>query len=248
MERLRVAGAQALSLAALVTAWEGAVRAGLADPLFIPAPTAVARAFAAIGLEALRLFWETLAKTLLAYGLAIGIGVGFGILIGSLRHLYDVVNPYLVAAYAIPKILLLPWIVLIFGIGVTPAVVYATLHGVFPIALLVIGGVRDVDRTPILVARSMGATTWQLYRKVILPAVLPSVLAGMRLGIIFCLLGVLLVEMFAGVRGMGYLLGGLANAFQAAELFAATALVSALSIGIVVGLEALNRRLGRWRG
>lgn len=248
MERLRVAGAQALSLAALVAAWEGAVRIGLADPLFVPAPSAVLQALAAIGPEALRLFWETLAKTLLAYGLAIGIGVGLGLVIGSLRHLYEVVNPYLVAAYAIPKILLLPWIVLIFGIGVTPAVVYATIHGVFPIALLVIGGVQDVDRTPILVARSMGATTWQVYRKVILPAVLPSVLAGMRLGIIFCLLGVLLVEMFAGVRGMGHLLGGLANAFQAAELFAATALVSALSIGIVVGLEVLNRRLGRWRG
>lgn len=248
MERLRTVGAQALSLALLLAAWEGAVRAGLADPLFVPAPSAVAAAFLGIGPEALRLFWETLAKTLLAYGLAVGLGVGCGLVIGSLRHLYDVVNPYLVAGYGIPKILLLPWIVLIFGIGVTPAVVYATLHGFFPIALLVIGGVRDVDQTPLLVARSMGATTWQVYRKVILPAVLPSVLAGMRLGIIFCLLGVLLVEMFAGVRGMGHLLSGLANAFQAAELFAATALVSALSIGIVVGLEVLNRRLGRWRG
>jgi ABC-type nitrate/sulfonate/bicarbonate transport system permease component len=69
----------------------------------------------------------------------------------------------------------------------------------------------------------------------------------MRLGIVFCLLGVLVVEMFGGIRGMGFLLVSLANAFRAPELFAATALVSVFSIAIVVGLERLNRRLGHWR-
>jgi ABC-type proline/glycine betaine transport system permease subunit len=61
------------------------------------------------------------------------------------------------------------------------------------------GAVRDVDRTLVTVARSLGATTWQLYWKVLLPAIVPSVLGGMRLGVVFCLLGVLVVEMFAGV-------------------------------------------------
>ncbi|MBI1893457.1 MAG: ABC transporter permease subunit, partial [Candidatus Rokubacteria bacterium] len=117
----------------------------------------------------------------------------------------------------------------------------------FPITLLVIGGVRDVDPHMVTVARSLGATAWQIYRKVILPAVLPSVVAGLRIGIVFCLLGVLIVEMFAGIRGMGFLLSSLANGFKAADLFAATALVSALSVAIVLALEHLNRRLGRWR-
>jgi NitT/TauT family transport system permease protein len=148
-----------------------------------------------------------------------------------------VVNPFLVALYAIPKILVLPWILLIFGLGLTPAVVYGVLQGFFPICLLVAGGVRDVDRMPILVARSMGATTGQIYWKVILPAVRPAVRAGMRLGIVFCLLGVLVVEMFGGIRGMGFLLTTLANGFQAPELFAATALVSLLSVGIVLALK-----------
>jgi ABC-type nitrate/sulfonate/bicarbonate transport system permease component len=69
----------------------------------------------------------------------------------------------------------------------------------------------------------------------------------MRLGIVFSLLGVLIVEMFAGVRGMGYVMGSLANGFLAPELFAVTALVSAASIAIVLGLDALNERLSRWR-
>src|SRR3989442_4209707 len=114
--------------------------------------------------------------------------------------------------------------------------------------VLVMGAVRDVDRTLVTVARAYGATTWQLYWKVLLPAIVPSVVAGMRLGVVFCLLGVLVVEMFAGVRGMGYVMSSLANGFQAPELFAATALVSAASIAIVLVLDHVNERLSHWRG
>jgi ABC-type nitrate/sulfonate/bicarbonate transport system permease component len=238
---------QAVSIGALLAAWEFAARAGWVDSAFVPAPSAVALAFRAIGREALGLLGETLGKTLVAYALAVTLGVGAGLLIGGVRYLYDVLNPFLVALYALPKILILPWILLAFGLAATPAVIYGVLQGFFPICLLVAGGVRDIDPMPLRVARSMGATSWQLYRKVVLPAVLPAVLAGMRLGIVFCLLGVLVVEMFGGIRGMGFLLVSLANAFRAPELFAATALVSLLSIGVVLGLERLNRSLGHWR-
>ena len=146
-----------------------------------------------------------------------------------------------------PKILVLPWILLAFGLGAaTPAVVYGDAPGLLPDL-----SPRDrrrrtrprPDADHASLAR-WGRPTGQLYRKVILPAVLPAVLAGMRLGIVFCLLGVLVVEMFGGIRGMGFLLVSLANAFRAPELFAATGLVSLLSVGIVLGLERLNRRLG----
>jgi NitT/TauT family transport system permease protein len=239
--------AQGVSLAVLLAAWELAVRGGWVDPLFVPAPSAVARALRTVTPDAIGLLAETLGKTLVAYVLAVAFGVGGGLLIGGVRYLHDVLNPFLVALYALPKILVLPWILLMFGLGMTPAVVYGVLQGFFPICLLVAGGVRDIDRMPVRVAHSMGATPWQLYRKIVLPAVLPAVLAGMRLGIVFCLLGVLVVEMFGGIRGMGFLLVGLANAFRAPELFAATALVSLLSVGIVLGLERLNRRLSHWR-
>lgn len=247
MARLRLHGLQALCLTGLTAVWELVVRLGWADPAFVPAPSAVAKTLGPTFLEALPLLGDTLAKTLVAYIVATTLGVGLGLVIGSLRYLYDVLNPFLLVLYSIPKILVLPWIILLTGIGTTPAVLYGSLHGFFPVVLLVIGGVRDIERHPVTVARSMGATPGQIYRKVVLPAVLPSVLEGMRLGIVFCLLGVLIVEMFAGIRGMGYLLQSLGNGFRAAELFAATLLVSALSIAIVLGLEAANTRLGRWR-
>jgi ABC-type nitrate/sulfonate/bicarbonate transport system permease component len=246
-ERAGVLALQAASVLALLAAWEGIARVGWVDPLFVPAPSAVAGALGHIGRSALAGLGDTLAKTAIAYAVSVGLGVSLGIVLGSVRLLRDILDPFVIALYGMPKILVLPWIVLLLGFGTAPAILYGAIHGFFPILVLVAGGVRDVDRTLLGVARAFGASPWQLYWKVVLPAIVPTVLAGMRLGVVFCLLGVLIVEMFAGVRGMGHVLNSLANGFQAAELFAATALVSAASIAIVLGLDALNERLSHWR-
>ena len=247
MGRLGVLACQAASLAALVLAWHVAVRTGLADPLFVPTPGAVIAALPDTAREALPRLGDTLLKALLGYALAVGLGVGGGLLLGSRRLLHAVTMPYVVACYGVPKILVLPWIVLIFGLGMAAPVITATLFSVFPILLMVAAGTRDVDPTLVTAAVSMGATRWQVSRKVLLPAVLPSVLAGMRVGVVFAMLGVLLAEMFAGTRGMGFLMQRMAMAFKASELFAATAVVSILSIVVVLSLEHLNQRLSRWR-
>jgi NitT/TauT family transport system permease protein len=247
MSRRRIVTLQVASVLVLLGVWEAVARAGWVDPLFVPAPSAVAAAFPRMGRGALAGLVDTLAKTAVAYALSVVLGVAGGLALGSRRILREVLNPFVVALYGMPKILVLPWIVLLLGFGTTPAILYGAIHGFFPILVLVAGAVRDVDRTLVSVARAFGASPWQLYAKVVLPAIVPTVLAGMRLGIVFCLLGVLIVEMFAGIRGMGHVLNSLANGFQAPELFAATALVSAASIAIVLGLDALNERLSHWR-
>ena len=239
---------QLVTIGLALGVWETAARAGWIDPLFVPAPGAVGAALRTIGGTALAALGDTLGKTAIAYVLSVTLGVAAGLTVGSVRLLREVLNPFVIAFYSLPKILVLPWIVLLLGYGTAPAVLYGTIHGVFPVTVLVIGAVRDVDRTLVTVARAYGATTWQLYWKVLLPAIVPSVVAGMRLGVVFCLLGVLVVEMFAGVRGMGYVMSSLANGFQAPELFAATALVSAASIAIVLVLDHVNERLSHWRG
>jgi ABC-type nitrate/sulfonate/bicarbonate transport system permease component len=247
MGRLAILGCQAASIAAVVLAWHVAVRTGLADPLFVPAPGAVAAALGTTASEALPRLGDTLAKAALGYVLAVGLGVAGGLLIGSRRLVHAVAMPYVVACYGVPKILVLPWIALIFGLGTSTAVITATLFAVFPILLMVAAGTRDVDATLVTAAQSMGATRWQVSRKVLLPAVLPSVVAGMRIGVVFAMLGVLLAEMFAGTRGMGFLMQRMSMAFKASDLFAATAVVSILSIVVVLSLEHLNQRLSRWR-
>jgi NitT/TauT family transport system permease protein len=247
MGKLRILGWQLFSLVVLVAAWDAAVRSGLVDPLFVPAPTAVAAAMGATLAEALPRLADTLLKTLIGYGLAVSAGVTAGLLIGSRRLVHDVTMPYVVAFYSVPKILVLPWIALVFGLGPSTAVLSGMLFAVFPIVLMVAAGARDVDPTLVNVAVSMGATRGQIGRKILLPAVLPSVLAGMRVGMVFAMLGVLLAEMFAGNRGMGFHMQRFAMAFKAPELFAATVVVSILSIAVVLLLEHLNRRLGHWR-
>ncbi len=247
MGRLGVLGCQALSLAALLLLWDLAVRTGVADPLFVPTPAAVAAALGSTAREALPRLGDTLLKALAGYVLAVGLGVAAGLWLGARRFPHAVAMPYVVAAYGVPKVLVLPWIALICGLGATTAVLTATLFAVFPIVLMVAAGTRDVDPTLVTAAVSMGATRGQVSRKVLLPAVLPSVVAGMRVGIVFAMLGVLLAEMFAGTRGMGFLMQRMALAFRAPDLFAATAIVSALSIVVVLSLEHWSRRLSRWR-
>ena len=243
----RIAVLQIASVLVVLAGWEALARAGWVDPLFVPAPSAVARSVPAVGGAALGGLADTLGKAAIAYAISIVAGVAAGLVLGSARALDDTLRPFVIALYGMPKILVLPWIVLWLGYGTAPAIVYGALHGVFPILVLVTGAVRDVDRQLLTVARSFGARPRQLYLKVILPAIVPSVIAALRLGAVFCLLGVLVVEMFAGVRGMGAVMGGFANGFRAPELFAATALVSAASIAIVLGLDAANTRLSRWR-
>lgn len=247
MGRMKVLGWQALSVTVALFAWEAAVRWGALDPLFVPAPSAVLRVFGATAAETLPRLGDTLIKTLLGYALAVGVGVPAGLLLGSRPTAHAVAMPYVVALYGIPKILILPWIALIFGIGFSTAALSAAVFAIFPVVVLVAAGTRDVDPTLVTVAVSMGASRAQVGRKVRLPAVLPSVLTAMRVAMVFAMLGALLAEMLAGKRGMGFQMQRMALAFRAPELFAATAIVSALSISVVLFLEHLNQRLGRWR-
>jgi NitT/TauT family transport system permease protein len=247
MVRLSVFACQALSIAAVLLGWEAAVRWGIVDPLFVPAPSAVLGVLAATVPETLPRLGDTLLKTLLGYALAVCVGVPAGLVLGSRPMVHAVVMPYVVALYGIPKILILPWIALIFGIGLSTAALSAAVFAIFPVVVLVAAGTRDVDPMLVTVALSMGANRVQIGRKILLPAMLPSVLTAMRVAVVFALLGALLAEMLAGNRGIGFQMQRTALAFRAPELFAVTAIVSALSISVVLFLEHLNRRLGRWR-
>src|SRR5262249_56178725 len=117
---------------------------GWVDWVLVPGALDVGLALGEIGPQAFRLLGETLLKALVAYALSVSLGVGVGLVVGTVRYLYDVLNPFLVALYAIPKILVLPWILLTFGLGLTPAIVYGILQGFFPISLLLAAALRAI--------------------------------------------------------------------------------------------------------
>ena len=155
-------------------------------------------------------FWGHVQATLLAffYALAISIvlGVALGLVLGLQRFAGDVAEPMLVALYTIPKITLYPLILLIFGLGVSAKVAFGVIHGVIPIILFTLNAVKNINPVLLRTARVMRLTQWQTISTVLAPAVMPELITGVRVGFSLTMLGVLIGEMFASQRGLGFLI------------------------------------------
>jgi NitT/TauT family transport system permease protein len=135
--------------------------------------------------------------------LAYTIGLAIGVWMGAHRLSGAVGEPILVALYSLPKIVLYPVLLLIFGLGISGKVAFGALHGILPVALLTLGAIRAIPPVYLRAARTLQLTPWQTIRTVLLPAALPEVFTGLRIGFTVTLLGVLLGEMFASKAGLG---------------------------------------------
>jgi NitT/TauT family transport system permease protein len=176
-----------------------------------------------------------------AYALALSyaLGLAIGVWMGS-HHLSGAVGePILISLYTLPKITLYPVVLLIFGLAMSGRVTFGAMHGVLPVALLTMGAIRNIRPVYLKAARTMHLSKMQTVFTVLLPATLPEVVAGLRIGFTLTLLGVLLAEMFAAKEGLGYLI---VNAMQlvqneemitvAVVLFAFAAVANALLLWI----------------
>jgi len=155
-------------------------------------------------------FWSHAQATLVAflYSLAISIalGVALGLVLGFQRFAGDVAEPILVALYTIPKVTLYPLILLIFGLGVSAKVAFGVIHGVIPIILFTLNAVKNINPVLLRTSRVMRLSTWQTVSTVLTPAVMPELITGVRVGFSLTMLGVLIGEMFASQRGLGFLI------------------------------------------
>jgi NitT/TauT family transport system permease protein len=155
-------------------------------------------------------FWMHCAETAQAFGLAlvlaIAIGLAIGFTLGLNRMISEVFEPMLVAIYSVPKITLYPILLLAFGLGMSAKVAFGTIHGVIPIALFTINAVRNVRRVYIKTGHVMGLSSADMIARIVLPAAMPEIFAGIRIGFSLTLIGTLLGEMFASQRGLGFLL------------------------------------------
>lgn len=155
-------------------------------------------------------FWPHAGATLGAFALALLLAAGAGVLVGALLGYHrlsgEVAEPVLVAIYSIPKVTLYPIILLFFGIGIRAEVAFGALHGVIPVTLLTMNAVRNINPVFIKTGRVLRLEPWQLLRSVLLPATLPEVFTGLRVGFALTLIGTLLSEMFGSRRGLGFML------------------------------------------
>ena len=194
-------------------------------------------------------FWDNAGATAAAFALAFALsavaGLGLGLALGLWRFAGDVAEPVLAGFYTIPKVTLYPVVLLLFGLGMSAKVAFGIMHGLVPITLFTVAAIRTLPPVLPRAARALRLSPWQTVRWVLLPACLPQIVAGLRLGFSLSLLGVLIGEMFSSQRGLGFLLvSGLAQ--HNVKLSTAVVLVIVVfAIGANTAMLRLSRRLSR---
>ncbi len=153
----------------------------------------------------------------------------------------------LVALYSIPKITLYPIVLLAFGIGMPAKVAFGAIHGIVPVAIFTLGAVRSLNPVYVKAARVMRLPPTQIARRVLLPAAIPEIFTGIRIGFSLTLIGTLLGEMFASQRGLGYLLIQAIGLHNVKVIMAVTLLLVIVAVAASAALLALDRRLRRNR-
>jgi ABC-type nitrate/sulfonate/bicarbonate transport system permease component len=188
----------------------------------------------------------TLEELLIAFAIATSTGVTLGYLIARSPYLIKVFEPLFAGIYSIPIILFLPLYVLFFGLGPASKIALGATIGFFPIVLNTIAGFGYVDRTLVTAARAMGAKDVQMFRYVLLPAALPVMLAGLRMGFTVALLSVIGSETIASLAGLGHRIVDLAENMDMARMFAYIVFVVAIAALLNTLVSILEWR-GRWQ-
>jgi NitT/TauT family transport system permease protein/taurine transport system permease protein len=232
---------------AVLAAWEAIVRLDLINQIILAAPSHIVEAAVKDGATFLRAFATTLIEIGAAILIAWTLGIALGLAAGSSYRLAAATAPVLSSIFAIPLIIIYPLLMAWLGIGPLSKVVFGVLSGFFPIALNTIDGVRAIDRRYLTFARSIGATTWQTYARIILPLALPSIVSGLRVGTGLVIIGVIVTEMLASLGGVGYLISYHRTLFNTGHVYFGIALSLLLAVAVNVALTAVDRRVGRWR-
>ena len=232
-----------LVVVALVAVWQGLH--WFAGDIAIASPGATAeRAATLLGSAS---FWGHFAETFAALGYALVIAVLGGMTIGMLLGLHrlsgEVAEPILVSLYSLPKITLYPLILLVFGLGMSAKVAFGAIHGIIPVAIFTLGAVRTIAPVYFKTARVLQLSRRQLVASVIIPAAVPELVSGLRVGFSLTLLGVLIGEMFASQRGLGFLVMNAIGTLDVPTMMAVVLLLAVVAILISAGLLYLDRRL-----
>ena len=254
--RIRVSAGQIGILAVLLGGWEILTRipwfdANTAfDPFFISQPSRVAVRLWGWLQPGPQSVWPHLALTLEAtmLGLVVGVGSGFvvGMALSRNQMLADVLNPFIVAFNSMPRIAFVPLITMFFGLGIASKVVTSWFVVFFLVFFNTYKGGRSVERELVDFCRTLGGSPRQVLWRVRIPTAAAWTFAALPNAISFALIGVVLAEFVGSTTGMGYLMITALATLNATDMFAAVTLLSAVGIGLVYLVTALERRLLHW--
>ena len=238
-----------VAFAGIIALWQVSISAGWIDPVFLPSPASICIALWQLVVSGD--LWIHMSASLSRIGTGWFIGTGLGLAIGVAMGLNSsaraVGMPLVSAIYPVPKIALLPLLILWLGIGETPKVVTIASGVFFPTIIATLAGVDAVPRNLIRMAQSFNMPTSGIIWKIMMPSALPGILSGFRISVSTALILVVAAEMIGAQYGIGAFLLTAGNLMQSDDLMAGVVILSILGLGFGAGLTALERVLLRWR-
>jgi ABC-type nitrate/sulfonate/bicarbonate transport system permease component len=230
-------------------AWQLSYELKLINPLYTSAPSQIAAAAwtflpSSAGLADMRVSGE---EFIVGMAASIVVGVTLGLLMGWYHWFEELLALGLNIFYSLPLIALAPLIVLWFGIGLESKMVVVFTASLFPILVSTLTGVKNVDRSLINVARACDVSRLQMFRTVLLPGAVPSIVTGIRLGMATGLIGVIVGEFISSEQGIGFLISQAANNFNIKDLFVGLLVIAFASTILTTILKSIENRFNRWR-
>jgi ABC-type nitrate/sulfonate/bicarbonate transport system permease component len=240
----------ALTIVAAVVAWEALVRLRGIAPIYLPAPSSVfvylSRMIADgsmpyhLGITLLRIF--------VGFALAAVCGIVLGVLMGMSRTVARVADVWIAALYPLPKISLIPLLIIWVGTGEAYKIVISAISAFFPIVISTYAGIRQTDRGLIKAAKDLGANARQIQLKVVIPGAIPSIFAGLHLGMGIAIILVVAAEMIGGSSqgGMGWLLISSGQVMETEKVFASLIVLAVVGAVVIKLQQWIDRKVAPW--
>jgi NitT/TauT family transport system permease protein len=238
-----------ISVVTVLSVWEAAVTFGWLNPLYASSPLRIASAAMQLIGDAQFQHHVRISVTefVIGFGAAALLGTAFGLLAGWIRRLGYAVEPVLTALYVTPRTALLPVIVLWFGYGMQTTTIVVFLGAFFVIVIYAMAGAKTVDAQLVRAATSFSASRQQIFRTIVLPSTVPSIITGLRLGVGRALIGVAIAEIYAAAAGVGYFIHITGSTLQIDKMFVAILIISITGLSANLFFSALERRYAGWR-
>jgi len=237
----------AWSLLVIVALWELSVRVGNIPPYMLPAPSVIFQEFIDYGHRLLPNAGVTLFEVLLGFVISVLISIPLAVLIVYSRPIERMIYPLIVSSQTVPMVAVAPLLLTWFGYGMTPKIVIVVLQTFFPIVVNTVMGLNSASREMIYLAKSMGASNWQVFWKFRLPQALPSIFAGLKLATAMSVIGAIVAEFVGANAGLGYVILVAGASFNISRQFAAIILIIIIGVVFFAVLEQIEKFAMPWR-
>jgi ABC-type nitrate/sulfonate/bicarbonate transport system permease component len=248
--KIAEAALPALSIALFLIVWEIFVRAGKIAPIYLPAPSSIAVYLYRMILDGTIAYnlGVTLLRILAGFLLAAASGVLLGVLMGMSRIVARIADVWISTLYPLPKISLIPLLIIWLGTGEAYKIVISAITAFFPIVISTYSGIRQADRGLIKAAKDLGANARQIQLKVVIPSAIPSIFSGLQLGMGVTIILVVAAEMIGGSSegGMGYLLINAGQIMETEKVFASLIVLAVMGAVIIKLQQWIDRKLAPW--